>query len=111
VGGAPPEETEMAHTPEELDARLGALEREVAALRQFVGRLSANAGTSGPLALPRGQVADQATIRAAVAEAFAAMGITGEPVGAEKVQEMMAASGLKPEDNEFSRGIIAMRGE
>jgi hypothetical protein len=101
----------MAHTPEELDARLGALEREVAILRQLVGRLSGNAGTSGPLALPSGLVADQAAISAAVAQAFAALGITGEPVGAEKVQEMMAASGLKPEDNEFSRGIIAMRGE
>jgi len=39
------------------------------------------------------------------------MGITGEPVGAEKLQEMMLECGIDPNDNEFSRGIIAMRGE
>ena len=43
--------------------------------------------------------------------AFAEMGIQGEPVGAEKVQEMIAACGVKPEDNVFSRGIIEMREE
>ena len=39
------------------------------------------------------------------------MEITGEPIGAEKVQEMLAAEGVKPEENSFSRGIIKMREE
>lgn len=30
---------------------------------------------------------------------------------AEKAREMMLANGIRPEDNEFSRGIIAMREE
>jgi hypothetical protein len=101
----------MARTLEELDARVSALEQEVALLRRAVGQPPAGGGTHSPLALPRGLVADQAAIDAAVAQAFAAMGITAKPIGAEKVQEMIAACGVKPEDNEFSRGIIAMRGE
>ena len=40
---------------------------------------------------------------------FEKMGITGEPIGAEKLQEMLAAEGVKPEENSFSRGIIEMR--
>ncbi|RKU08727.1 hypothetical protein C6502_14230 [Candidatus Poribacteria bacterium] len=44
-------------------------------------------------------------------EAFKKMGITGEPIGAEKLQEMLAAEGVKPEENSFSRGIIKMREE
>jgi hypothetical protein len=39
------------------------------------------------------------------------MGITGEPIGAELVQEMMRACGMQPDDNAFSQGIIAMREE
>ena len=55
--------------------------------------------------------ANQAAFSAAVAKAYAEMGIVGEPVGSEKLREMMAACGIKPEDNEFSREIIAMREE
>jgi len=45
------------------------------------------------------------------AAAMKDLGISGEPIGAEKVQEMIASCGFKPEDNEFSRGIIQMREE
>ena len=44
-------------------------------------------------------------------EVFKKMEITGEPIGAEKLQEMLAAEGVKPEENSFSRGIIKMREE
>ena len=50
-------------------------------------------------------------LRPIVAEVFEKMGIRGEPIGAENVQKMIAACGIKPEDNEFSRGIIEMREE
>ena len=50
-------------------------------------------------------------LRPIIAEVFKRMGIRGEPIGAENVQKMIAACGIKPEDNEFSRGIIEMREE
>jgi hypothetical protein len=53
----------------------------------------------------------QAEISAAAAAAFAEMGISGAPVGPEKLREMMLADGVNPEDNQFSRGIIEMREE
>ena len=45
------------------------------------------------------------------ARAFGTMGIYGEPIGAEKVQEMIAACGAPPEDSLFSRELIEMREE
>ena len=54
---------------------------------------------------------NQAAISTAIAKAFAEMGITGEPIGAELVQEMIRACGMQPDDNTFSQGIIAMREE
>jgi hypothetical protein len=54
---------------------------------------------------------DKEKLRPTVDNAFAAMGVRGEPIGAEKVQEMIAACGVKPEDNILSRGIIDMREE
>jgi hypothetical protein len=50
-------------------------------------------------------------LQALVAKAFEEMGIHGKPIGAEKVQEMIAACGVKPEDSIFSREIIEMREE
>lgn len=44
-------------------------------------------------------------------EAMAAMGISGQPIGAKALRQMMIAVGINPEDNEFSRGIIEMREE
>jgi hypothetical protein len=50
-------------------------------------------------------------LRPFMGKAFKALGATLEPVGAEKVQEMVAACGVNPEDNLFSQGIIEMREE
>ncbi len=44
-------------------------------------------------------------------EAMAAMGISGQPIGAKALRQMMIAEGVNPEDNEFSRGIVEMREE
>lgn len=54
---------------------------------------------------------NQDRISAAAAAAFAEMGITAKPIGAEKLQQMMLDAGVKRENNEFSRGIIEMREE
>ena len=61
--------------------------------------------------LPIVQFVDKTRLRPVIAQAFAEMGIHGAPIGAEKVQEMIAACGVQPEDNTFSRGIIEMREE
>jgi hypothetical protein len=39
------------------------------------------------------------------------VGIQGKPLGAKKLRAMLLQSGIKPDANEFSRGIIAMREE
>jgi hypothetical protein len=39
------------------------------------------------------------------------LGIQGKPMGAKKLREMLLQAGINPHDNEFSRGIIAMREE
>jgi len=54
---------------------------------------------------------DKHKLRPLVASIFSAMGVRGEPIGAERVQEMIAACGVRPEDNLFSRGVIEMREE
>ena len=37
--------------------------------------------------------------------------IQGRPIGAKKLRGLLLQQGIKPDDNEFSRGIIAMREE
>jgi len=101
----------MATTLEELEKRVVALEQEVAALR----------GTAEPppdpkpwwwdIPMLRKARESQAAISAAAAEAFAKMGVTGPPVGHEKLREMMLTGGVDPNDNAFSRELIAMRDE
>jgi hypothetical protein len=102
----------MATTLEQLEQRLAAVERQLAILTAAWGQ--PNGGTTA--ATQEGPVPSQpgggkALLREAAARAFAAMGITGEPVPPAKLREMMAAGGVKPEENLFSRGIEEMRDE
>ncbi|HEV8062132.1 MAG TPA: hypothetical protein VGP68_19800 [Gemmataceae bacterium] len=39
------------------------------------------------------------------------LGIQGKPIGAKKLRELLLQEGINPNTNEFSRGIIEMRGE
>jgi hypothetical protein len=55
------------------------------------------------------QFVDKAQLRPVLTKSFEEMNIRGEPVGAENVQAMIAACGVRPEDNAFSRGIVEMR--
>jgi hypothetical protein len=92
---------------EQFAARLFAVEQEAALLRQEIARLS----------LPETKAAESLFISSteqnlladAMAEMFADMQIQGQPVGAERLQEMMRAANLAP--SEMSRGIIDMRDE
>lgn len=55
---------------------------------------------------------DKAELRAALDEAYARMGFVPDPnATAERARELMKADGVRPEENLFSRGIIAMREE
>jgi hypothetical protein len=106
------EKWNIATTLESLEQRLGALEREVARLRQLLEPRSAvETPAERGARLLREARASQAALSAVTAKVYAEMGITGEPVGAEKLQQMMIDAGVNPEDNSASRQIIAMREE
>ena len=102
----------MATTLEELERRMTRMEQELARLQRLVEQQSQEEmpAERGAQLLREAQ-RNQAAISAAVMKAFEEMGITGEPVGAEQVQEMLRACGVQPDDNAFSQGIIAMREE
>ena len=99
---------DMAMTLEELEKRVVALEQEVALLKQQRNGATDDAlfGMASSFA-----VLDQEKFRNGFAKALAAMGITGSPIGAHRLQEMLIAEGIRPQDNEFSRAIIEMREE
>lgn len=102
----------MTTALEGLERRVAALESEVAELRQLLAGQSTAETPAERGVYPRSEAeVNQAALSAGVAKAFAEMGISGEPIAAEKLQEMIRRCGVKPEDNEFSRGIIAMREE
>ena len=100
----------MAMTIEMLQERLEKLESEVAQLREQLNPLLAGQTSPSPPSL-RDLFVDKAKLRPIVDKVFEEMGIHGEPIGAEELQKMMAACGVKPEENIFSRGIIEMREE
>ena len=55
--------------------------------------------------------ASQAALSAQAEKVFAEMGATGEPPGHDRLMQMMLEAGVDPNDNAFSREIIAMREE
>jgi hypothetical protein len=104
----------MATTVEELERRLAQVEREVIRLRQQVeGVLPAETPSDRGARLLDEARMSQPAISTAAAKAFAEMGITGEPVGPEKLREMMAACGVnpgesvQPRDRSHARGMTA----
>jgi hypothetical protein len=100
----------MSVTLEELAKRLAALEEEVARLREQVEEppVDETPAERGARLLAQAR-RDKPRLKQAVAKAFAEMEISGEPVPPKKLREMMAACGIKPEENLFSRGILEER--
>jgi benzoyl-CoA reductase/2-hydroxyglutaryl-CoA dehydratase subunit BcrC/BadD/HgdB len=111
------ETTEINTFVKRLNQRLEHVEQEVVDIRQQLQQVKEMTkiadGTSDTkhLSLLERSRQRKEKQRQAFAKLFEKMGIHGEPIGAENVQKMIAACGIKPEDNEFSRGIIAMREE
>lgn len=102
----------MAATLEELEKRLTQAEQAIACLQQLMGQAShEETPVERGVRLLHEAGLHQLEIAAGWAKAMEQMGIRGKPIGAEKVQEMIAACGIKPEDNEFSRDIVEMREE
>jgi len=102
----------MAATLEELEKRLARVEQKVTRLQQLVEKppILETAAERGARLLAQAR-RDKARLKAAAVKVFKEMGIQGEPVPPEKLREMMAACGIKPEENLFSRGIMEMREE
>lgn len=109
----------MSMSITQVEANLMRLEAEVAeALRQVrrIGltredttqRLTQDAWWAARLARVR---AENERLRPIMNKVFKAIGATLEPIGAEKVQELVAACGVDPNDNSFSRGLNEMREE
>src|SRR5689334_17956365 len=99
--------TTMGTTLEDLESRLAKLEEEVASLKQLLApRPFDETPAERGARLIREAALSQPKLAAAWAKAMQEMGIVGEPVGLEKLREMMAAGGIKPEDNALSREII-----
>jgi len=103
----------MATTLEELERRLAAVEQEIARLKQQLPPPPVIAETPRERGarLLRNEPPAPGQAEATWAATLKEMGIEGKPIGPEKVQQMIAACGFNPEDNEFSRGIIEMREE
>ena len=55
------------------------------------------------------QWADKTLLRQVMAKLFETLSITGEPIAAEALQQMMGQANLRP--NELSRGLIEAREE
>jgi len=95
-------------TYEALKTKILWIEQELAEVRRGLEQLAA-----GPEQRRVGGVqwVDKASWKAWFDEWFQQLGITVQPIGAEKLQELMLEEGVRPEDNLLSRGIIAMREE
>jgi hypothetical protein len=107
------EENVMA-TLENLEQRLAALEREVAEVKACLYRVTASQPSgeeSRGARMIREAEEGHAELVAASERVMKQLGIKGEPIGIKELRERMIAAGHDPNDNAFSRELIAMRDE
>jgi len=99
----------MAITLQSLEKRLSAMERDVAEVRAELARShgSANRGAR----LIQEAHAQHAAAIAAWQAVRERLGIQGQPMGAKQFRQRLLATGMDPNDNAFSRDLIAMREE
>ena len=97
---------------EELEKRMAAVERELSAMRTLLAPLRREETRAERGArLRRESELGQGAFEAGWDKAMEKMGVRGEAIGVERLRQMIADCGFKPEDNAFSRGIIEMREE
>lgn len=105
----------MAATLKQLETRLAVVERELKALRKKLKAPTASGNGSSKKKREKSllELADEEhdDLVAASIQTYKEMEITGKPVGAEKLQQMMIDAGIDPRQNLFSREIMAMREE
>lgn len=92
----------------QLTKQVRRLEQQVAQLSAEMAELKARPVTNGQAA-GDDLLADKQLWRETFDQLFADLGIQATPIGAEKLQALMAEAGLEP--NELSRDLIAMRDE
>jgi len=104
----------MAIALDDVEKRLEKLEAAIGNLQQQLNFAQVPVETQAERGdeLIRVARASQKQLEIAWAKVMRELGIEKlQPIGAEQLQEMMAAGGIDPSDNEFSRGIIEMREE
>ena len=90
--------------------RLEELEQELEELRKALA--GAGEGTSpGREGTPPIRALNKGELQDTVGRAFREMGVRAHPIGAEEVQRRLLAYGVNPEENAFSRELLALRGE
>jgi hypothetical protein len=105
-------EITMSLTLENLHKRLLKLEQEMASLQQSkIGNSLEKSPLERGRSLLRQARLEKQDQKAAMLKAFAQMGTIPAPVAPEQLRQMMAACGVRPEDNLFSRSIQEMREE
>lgn len=104
----------MATTIETLEQRVTELEKDMAVMRQHMERMTAEPPMPPHIRntpLLREAYLRQTKRKETAEQALQKLGIGVQPVGAEKLQAMMIAAGIRPEENLASREIMAMREE
>lgn len=99
----------MATTLQNLEQRLTAIEREIVDLKAELAR-SHNSAIQGARLVQEAQSQHAAAVTAGQ-KVRECLGIQGQPIGAKTFRQRLVAMGMNPDDNGFSREIIAMREE
>jgi hypothetical protein len=101
----------MTTTIAELEQRVAALERELSSLRHLIETRLTKVIPAADGDEEQDYERNHEELAAGWKRFMEETGIRGKPIGAEALQARILASGIKPEDNAFSRGIIEMREE
>ena len=101
-------------TLESLEQRIVALEQEVTRLRAELHLTNTpqqlNVESRGARLIRKAEEGQPALV-ASWEKLKKDLGIQGQPIGAKKLRELLIADGMDPNDNAFSRELIAMREE
>jgi hypothetical protein len=97
---------------EDLKKKVDQIEHDLIEVRKNLDRITFAVNPKIEVDLySRLQCVDREKLKKWLDEWFKQMGIDVQPIGAEKLQEMMLKEGIRPEDNILSKGIMEMREE